>query len=276
VYTASSVSRLSRYSVGMLDDLGGIDRTADRPPYRQIAELFRHAIASGQLAPGSKLASEAELGERYEVSRMTARRAIHELRAEGLVVAKVGRGVFVAEPRLVRRVASDRFARRHRDAGKAAFTIEAEKEHRTPTVDRIEITRGPAPAAVVERLGISSEQPVVIRARRYLLDGQPVETAVSYVPADLADGTAIAEVNTGPGGIYARLEETGHILERFVEEVSARMPSSAERAALALPEAVPVLVVVRTAFKTGGRAVEVCDTVKAAPVYLLAYDFPAR
>lgn len=29
--------------------------------------------------------------------------------------------------------------------------------------------------------------------------------AVSYIPADIADGTRIAELDTGPGGIYARL-----------------------------------------------------------------------
>jgi len=39
---------------------------------------------------------------------------------------------------------------------------------------------------------------------------------------------------------------------------------------------VPVLVVVRTAYDTTGRPVEICDTVKASPAYILEYDFPAR
>ena len=65
----------------------------------------------------------------------------------------------------------------------------------------------------------------VVRSRRYLLDGRPVETAVSYIPADLAKGTPIADPNPGPGGIYARLEEQGHTLARFTEDVSARMPT---------------------------------------------------
>ena len=55
----------------------------------------------------------------YNVARMTARQAIQELRAEGRCVAEQGRGVFVrAAPAPVRRLASDRFARRHRDAGR--------------------------------------------------------------------------------------------------------------------------------------------------------------
>ena len=83
-------------------------------------------------------------------------------------------------------------------------------------------------------------------------------------------------MNTGPGGIYARLEEAGHELGHFTEEVTARMPTADERRRLELAGGVPVLVVVRTAYDTAGRPVEVCDTVKAAPAYVLEYDIPAR
>ena len=60
------------------------------------------------------------------------------------------------------------------------------------------------------------------------------------------------------------------------EEVTARMPSADERRRLELPDGVPVLVVVRTAYDAAGLPVEVCDTVKAAPAYVLEYDVPAR
>jgi hypothetical protein len=39
------------------------------------------------------------------------------------------------------------------------------------------------------------------------------------------EGTPIVEMNTGPGGIYARIEDAGHMLDHFTEEVSARMPT---------------------------------------------------
>ena len=65
----------------------------------------------------------------------------------------------------------------------------------------------------------------LVRRRRYLADGEPMELATSYVPWELAEGTPITEPNTGPGGIYARLEERGHRLKRFSEEVTARMPT---------------------------------------------------
>ena len=207
---------------------------------------------------------------------MTARQAIQELRSEGRVVAEHGRGVYVREPAPVRRLASDRFARKHRDAGQAAFLAEAEKAGVQPTVDQIEIGTALPSAAVRERLRLVDGERVVVRSRRYLADGQPVEIAVSSLPVPLAEGTPIVDANPGPGGIYARLEETGHVLDHFVEEVTARMPTKEERGRLRLPEGVPVLVVVRTAYDTAGLPVEVCDTVKAAPAYVLEYDFPAR
>lgn len=187
-----------------------------------------------------------------------------------------GQGVFVRSAPVVRRLASERFARRHRERGKAAFSVEAEKVGYTATVDRLSVTEAPATSEVAERLGMAAGDAVVIRDRRYLANGEPVETAVSYIPADLAQGTAIAEQDTGPGGIYARLEDAGHTLDHFVEEVGARMPTPDERRALQLSGGVPVITLVRTAYDTTGRAVEVCDTVKAAYAYVLEYDFPAR
>jgi GntR family transcriptional regulator len=256
--------------------LGSLDRSGDRAPYRQIADQLRAAMDRGDLAAGDKLPSEAELMRHYDVARMTVRQAVQELRTEGRVVAEQGRGVFVRLPAPVRRLASDRFARRHRDAGQAAFLAEAEKAGVTPSVDEIEVGRGQAPALIRERLKLDDAAQVVIRSRRYLASGQPIEMAVSYIPADLAEGTRIVEHDSGPGGIYARLEESGHTLDRFTEEVTARMPTADERRRLRLSPGTPVLTVLRTAYDTEGRAVEACDTVKAAPAYVLEYDFPAR
>ena len=256
--------------------LGSLDRADDRPPYRQIADQLRAAIDRGELVAGEKLPSEAALIEHYAVARMTARQAIQELRNEGRVVAEQGRGTFVREPVHVRRLASERFARRHRQAGLAAFSVEAEKIGFVPTVDQLEVSTAAPSSEIRDRLRLGDDDQVVVRSRRYLADGQPVETAVSYLPESVAAGTAIAEPDTGPGGIYARLEDQGFELDHFTEEVSARMPTADERRRLQLTDGVPVVVLVRTAYDTTGRALEVCDTLKAAPAYVLEYDVPAR
>lgn len=256
--------------------LGQVDRADDRPPYRQIADMLRAAIESHQLGTGERLPSESELIEHFGVARMTVRQAVQELRSEGLVVSEHGRGVFVRPTPPIRRLASDRFARKHRAEGKAAFSVEAEKSGYSPRVDKIVIRRENPNSIVAERLRISTTTEVVVRSRRYLADERPVETAVSYIPVAFAEDTPIEQPDTGPGGIYARLEENGHTLARFTEEVGARMPTPEERRALDIGPGVPVLTVLRTAYDTNDIAVEVCDTVKVAPAYLLEYEFSAR
>lgn len=62
---------------------------------------------------------------------------------------------------------------------------------------------------------------MVIRSRRYPADDRPIEVAVSFLRLSIAEGTVIVETNTGPGGICARLEDAGHVLDHFVEEVTA-------------------------------------------------------
>ena len=65
--------------------LTGLTRMAPVPPYRQIADILKRRILSGQTAPDSRIPTESELGEAYEVARTTARRAVGVLRDEGLV-----------------------------------------------------------------------------------------------------------------------------------------------------------------------------------------------
>ena len=253
-----------------------LDPASDRPVYKQIADHLRIAIERGRLHEGDQLPSEAQLMDHYGVARMTIRNAMRLLQDEGLVTAEHGKGSYVRSRPPVRRLASDRFAQRHRKEGKAAFNIEAEQHGATPEVDMISVTEATPPAEVADRLQLGEDSPVVVRSRRYLLDGRPVETAVSYIPADLARGTPITDPNPGPGGIYARLEEQGHTLERFTEEVAARMPTPEEARRLALPPGVPVFRLVRTAYDLDGRAVEVCDTIMSAEAYVLNYELPAH
>src|SRR5688500_3305536 len=63
-------------------------------PQHVVAGL-KDKILSGELAPGAKLPSEAELIEEYAVSRTVVREAVSRLQAEGLVETFQGRGSFV-------------------------------------------------------------------------------------------------------------------------------------------------------------------------------------
>lgn len=62
---------------------------------QHLVAALKDKILSGDLAPGTKLPSEAELVQAYAVSRTVAREAVTRLQAEGLVETFQGRGSFV-------------------------------------------------------------------------------------------------------------------------------------------------------------------------------------
>src|SRR6516162_2354829 len=141
-----------------------IDPASDRAVYKQIADHLREAIGRSRLREGEQLPSEAQLMEHYGVARMTIRNALRVLQDEGLTTAEHGRGVYVRARPPVRRLASDRFAQRHRKEGKAAFDIEAEQYGAVPQVDQLTVTEAAPPAVVADRLNIGGEDPVVVRS----------------------------------------------------------------------------------------------------------------
>lgn len=70
------------------------------PRFRQIHDELRGEITDGKLQEHSALPSERTVAERFNVSRMTARRALEALEAEGLAYSEDRRGRFVSPPRL--------------------------------------------------------------------------------------------------------------------------------------------------------------------------------
>jgi GntR family transcriptional regulator len=72
-----------------------IDPTGKLPPYRQVAEIIAGKIASGEYPRGSRIPTESELVETYEVARSTARRAVAWLRAQNLIETVPTRGSYV-------------------------------------------------------------------------------------------------------------------------------------------------------------------------------------
>lgn len=71
-------------------------RVASPILYERIARELASEIRSKRLRPFAKLPSEAQLMERYGVSRVTVRQALRKLAEAGLVISRQGKGVFVA------------------------------------------------------------------------------------------------------------------------------------------------------------------------------------
>lgn len=74
-----------------------VDHDAADPPYAQVAADLKRRIDSGELPPGARVPSISYLMGQYGIARNTARRALHELEAEGLVQIRQGWGTFVRQ-----------------------------------------------------------------------------------------------------------------------------------------------------------------------------------
>jgi|SRR6185437_5642628 len=70
--------------------------TPPRNLSQEIAERITGDITSGRLTPGARLPTEQEMVASMGVSRTVVREAVAALRANGLVIARQGAGVFVA------------------------------------------------------------------------------------------------------------------------------------------------------------------------------------
>lgn len=75
-----------------------IDHESGRPIYMQLADIVAGMIEAGSLVVDRPIPAESRLAEEYGVARLTARRAVRELRERGLVYTVQGKGTFVAEP----------------------------------------------------------------------------------------------------------------------------------------------------------------------------------
>ncbi|MCC6409133.1 MAG: GntR family transcriptional regulator [Planctomycetes bacterium] len=85
-----------------------VDPHAAQSPSEQLADQVRSAVAAGRLALGERLPTVRALAEAVRVNPNTVSRAWRELELEGVLEARRGDGVFVANGALAR-------CRRHRD-----------------------------------------------------------------------------------------------------------------------------------------------------------------
>jgi len=72
---------------------------AEKPKYRILKEYLTGLITGGKLGPGSKIPSENELAEQFQISRHTVRKSIGELVSEGWLVSSQGKGTYVRNSR---------------------------------------------------------------------------------------------------------------------------------------------------------------------------------
>jgi GntR family transcriptional regulator len=261
-----------------------VDPQADRPVYKQVADLLRAAIATGVLEPGDQVPSEHELAAEYGIARGTARQAIMLLRNEGLIEAIHGLGSFVREPEPIERLRPDRLSggwEIGRDPddpppdddlhGAVGGARGAPPEEFMMDFETRQLGKARAPADVAALLRLPEGAAVLVRRWETLFVDSVRAIVSSYVPWNVATAAGLMDVETGPA-VYLALGDSGHRATRMIEEVQARMPIAAEAQRLNLKSGVPVLSVQRVNYTADGRAVEVSVTVMSADRYRLVYE----
>jgi GntR family transcriptional regulator len=253
---------------------------SDVPPFRQIAQVLREDIVSGRLAPEDQLPSENQLAEEHGTTRTTVRKAIALLRAEGLVTSEQGRGAFVRPRPHVKMVLTGANYRANRQSGTSNFNAEAAAQGHRATQRLLSVDETPAPADIATRLEITADTPVIVRKRLFVVDDAPMQFCDGYYPAELFRGTTVALKRRIPGGVHTVIEDPNGPLKtrvtRFVEDLDVRLPSPSESEALLIPEGVPVVRVLRTAYDGQGRPLEVLDSLVPTDRYAFRYviDIP--
>src|SRR5688572_21380778 len=67
------------------------------PLHHQLFLVLKDQILRGLYEPGAQIPTEDQLGALFNVSRITVRRAVSDLHAQGLVVKRHGHGTFVRQ-----------------------------------------------------------------------------------------------------------------------------------------------------------------------------------
>jgi GntR family transcriptional regulator len=243
------------------------------PAYREIADQLRADIEERRLIEGDRLPTVRDLALRFGVPTGTVSKAIDVLRADGVVVSRHGRGVYVSGFKRILRSSPGRLSRSWWGEGKAIQDADTGSRIR---VVHVEVEEQPAPERIAEALGVPVGAAVLVRSRRFAVDDRVVQTATSYIPLDVvAVAPAVAYTGPGPGGIYARMAEAGVGPEVFSERLISRPPSPAEVATLSLARGTWVIAIIRRAYTVEQRCVEVNEMVLDATAYELESVFGA-
>lgn len=245
-----------------------------RPGYRDIAADIRDAIEAGELAPGTALPTSKDLAKQYGVAPGTSLQALRALAADGYVTLPPRGKPARVRQRLnaARIVVRDRHA--YRDEIGYFFDQNAKNWRAIGQPERG--FRVP-PEHIADLLGVPRGENVVVRERGMGPVGsvQPFQLATSYIPLRLAgEIPALSAEDTGPGGIYDRIEEHYQAPIGWRETISCRLPDQKEQELLAINGSAPLLVVTRESrVQAAGRelVVEVNETRMPAEQFAVSY-----
>ncbi len=161
-----------------------MDLESGRPRHEQISDWLREHIEQGTYEVDEKLPSEKQLGEQFDVSRVTVRRALQTLESEDYIYRRQGLGSFVKERRAAQGLV--RLTDFAQDMAQAGLEASSNVEHYASETP---------PPAVAGRLD-TDDQTVMRLDRLRLGDGRPVAFDRTWLPmfyAQLLEGHDLEE-----------------------------------------------------------------------------------
>ena len=248
------------------------------PLYQELAQELRAQIVNGDLPAGALLPTELHLAKKHKISRNTVRLALKVLTNEGLITAgrgRNGRRVRDGKRLVFHGSVSESMGRAdHRSVtGVDVWVADVREDGREPA-QTISVEMVNAPEEIAKLLGLPGGEPVVVRRRVRTVDGEPHNTADTYYPMDIAQGTPIMLPNDVPQGVIVLMREMGHVQVRHIDDLMCRMPTPVESRVLDIPQGVPVMIQSRTGY-TEERPVKVTVTTWPGDRARMRYELPA-
>lgn len=220
------------------------------PKHAQIKEILTE-VCHDDLRPGDSLPSERVLEEVFGVSRITVRRAIGDMVADGTVESFRGKGTFVAKRPL------------RSDLSLGSFTAEMTQQGAEPSAMILVSERAEPPESVAQFLG---DGPHLHLVRVRLGDGLPYSVDDGWYNAHLAPGLLERSVHKS---VYSILAAEFDVPIDEAEQVCTAAAATADVGrALGIDVGQPVLRIRRLS-SSRGRPVEVCTSTYRPDRYTL-------
>jgi DNA-binding GntR family transcriptional regulator len=219
------------------------------PRFESLAAELRERIALGDYAPSGALESEAELGRRYAVSRVTVRRALERLRDEGLVAARRGSGWYVLSGAAFgQALAIGTFQHARSAVSAAGLPL-------TRTVAGYGYRDAPPDVAHLLDVAPGSEA-LRVRAVRHA-GKHPLDVVTEWVP--LAYAAPVSRADAEDPGVWETLRRHGHTIEVVRQSMTATAAGESLAPLLDATPSTPVLLVRRLALLAGERPLAVAE-----------------
>jgi GntR family transcriptional regulator len=212
--------------------------------YSRVETVLASEINHGDLKIGDQLPTEDILIARFEVSRITIRRAIQNLVGRGLVEIRRGKGTFVAAPKMTQELTE-----------LSGFVEDMHALGRKPTARVISKEVVTADTTVASHLALTKGERVVRIRRVRLADGVPISFDETFLPLEI--GKKIITNNLRVEPIFSLLERKYDIPLIEAEYKLEAVAAEAEVAsALRVKQGSPIFRIERTSYSTGNRPVD--------------------